>query len=92
MVERIRTAGGTAEAVARDLGAPEEAAGGRLRNSTILILHGAKDMGFPVQLAQRLHQAIPTSRLAVVSNAAHLCHFENPEAWSQAIHHFTTAD
>jgi pimeloyl-ACP methyl ester carboxylesterase len=54
----------------------------------ILILDGAKDMRFPVQLAQRLHKATPTSRLAVVDEATHMCHFDNPEAWSQAIRHF----
>jgi len=56
----------------------------------ILILHGAKDMGFPVQLAQRLHQAIPGSRLAIISDAAHMCHFEKPDDWSQAVREFLT--
>jgi len=49
-------------------------------------------MGFPVQLAQRLHQAIPGSSLAILSDAAHMCHFEKPDAWSQAIRDFTTKD
>ena len=53
----------------------------------ILILHGEKDMGFPVQLAHRLHAAVP-SQLAVIPNTAHMCHFEQPETWSQHIRDF----
>lgn len=57
----------------------------------ILILHGAKDMGFPIQLAHRLHEAVPASRLAIIDDAAHMCHFENPRSWSQHIREFTEA-
>jgi pimeloyl-ACP methyl ester carboxylesterase len=67
---------GDAEATLRDCGKP------------ILILHGAKDMGFPVQLAQRLHQAVPTSTLAIIDGAAHMCHFEKPQLWSQRLRDF----
>jgi pimeloyl-ACP methyl ester carboxylesterase len=61
-----------------------------LRNSgkQILILHGEQDMGFPVQLARRLHAAVPTSQLAVIPNAAHMCHFEKPDVWSNHIREF----
>lgn len=58
----------------------------------ILILHGERDMGFPVQLAERLHRAIPTSRLAIVPDTAHMCHFERPELWSSLIRCFLAAD
>lgn len=54
----------------------------------ILILHGEKDMGFPVQLARRLHDALPSSQLAVIENAAHMCHFEQPAIWAQRIREF----
>ncbi|GAA5028358.1 alpha/beta hydrolase [Actinopolymorpha pittospori] len=54
----------------------------------ILILHGEKDMGFPVQLAHRLHAALPDSELAIVPEAAHMCHFEKPDVWSQHIREF----
>lgn len=53
----------------------------------ILILHGEKDMGFPVQLARRLHSAVP-SRLEVIPGTAHMCHFEQPETWSNHIRTF----
>lgn len=54
----------------------------------ILILHGEKDMGFPVQLAQRLHRALPMSRLRIIPDAAHMCHFEKPQLWSHQIREF----
>jgi pimeloyl-ACP methyl ester carboxylesterase len=67
---------GDAEAILRNCGKP------------ILILHGEKDMGFPLQLAERLHQAVPSSVLAVIDGAAHMCHFEKPELWSELVHEF----
>ncbi len=65
-----------------------------LREATtpILILHGEKDMGFPVQLARRLHDALPGSELAIIDNAAHMCHFEQPELWAQHIRDFLDRD
>lgn len=67
---------GDSEQILRDCGKP------------ILILHGAKDMGFPVQLAHRLHRAVPGSQLAIVEDAAHMCHFEKPETWAQHLRTF----
>lgn len=67
---------GDPERILRDSGKP------------ILILHGEHDMGFPVQLARRLHAALPTSHLAVIPNTAHMCHFENPTTWSNHIREF----
>ncbi|MDN5764101.1 MAG: alpha/beta hydrolase [Microlunatus sp.] len=60
----------------------------RRSGKPILILHGLKDMGFPVQLAERLHRAIPGSTLAIIDDAAYMCHLEKPEEWSQQIRHF----
>ncbi len=51
----------------------------------ILILHGANDMGFPIQLAHRLHQDVPSSQPAAIENAAHMCHFEKPNQWAEEI-------
>jgi pimeloyl-ACP methyl ester carboxylesterase len=67
---------GDAEAILRECGRP------------ILILHGEKDMGFPVQLAERLHRGLPTSTLTIIDGAAHMCHFEKPQLWSQRIREF----
>lgn len=44
-------------------GDPEEIL--RRCGKPILIIHGEKDMGFPVQLAQRLHHALPDCELAI---------------------------
>ena len=54
----------------------------------ILILHGEKDMGFPVQLAYRLHEALPDSDLVVIDDTAHMSHFEKPNIWAQHIREF----
>ncbi|GAA1259038.1 alpha/beta fold hydrolase [Oryzihumus leptocrescens] len=51
----------------------------------ILILHGAQDMGFPVQVAQRLHAAVPATSLRVLDQAGHMAHFDQPQAWSSAV-------
>jgi pimeloyl-ACP methyl ester carboxylesterase len=37
-------------------------------------------MGFPA--------ALPDSELATIDDAAHMCHFEKPEVWSQHIRTF----
>lgn len=67
---------GDAETILRNFGKP------------ILILHGARDMGFPLPIAERLHAALPTSELAIIPEAAHMCHFEKPDLWSAEIRAF----
>jgi len=51
----------------------------------ILILHGAQDMGFPVQVAERLHRAVPATRLSVIDQAGHMAHFDQPSAWAATV-------
>lgn len=51
----------------------------------ILILHGAHDMVFPVQVAERLGGAVPTARLDVIDNAGHMAQFERPDAWAAGV-------
>lgn len=65
-------------------------AGSVLRNwaGPVLILHGSRDMCFPVSLARKLHAALPASTLAEIPDAAHMAHFDNPEAWLAAIRGF----
>ncbi|QNE19410.1 alpha/beta fold hydrolase [Kribbella qitaiheensis] len=67
------------ERVLRDAGKP------------ILILHGEQDMGFPVEVAHRLHSAVPGSELAIIPSAGHMCHFEKAELWSGQIRRFLDA-
>lgn len=61
------------EQVLRDFGGP------------ILVLHGGQDMGFPVQVAHRLCEAVPTAQLTVIEAAGHMAHFDQPRAWSAAV-------
>jgi pimeloyl-ACP methyl ester carboxylesterase len=56
-----------------------------------LILHGAREMIFPVGVARRLHADLPGSVLAEVPEAAHMAHFDNPVAWLAAIRRFLGA-
>jgi len=54
----------------------------------VLILHGSREMTFPVTLARKLHAALPASTLAEIPDAAHMAHFDNPQAWLSAIRAF----
>jgi pimeloyl-ACP methyl ester carboxylesterase len=57
----------------------------------VLILHGAREMSFPIGVARRLHAELPASVLVEVPEAAHMAHFDNPEQWLAAIRGFLTA-
>ncbi len=54
----------------------------------ILILHGEMDMVFPLQLAKRLHGAVPASELAIIADVGHMSHFEEPLRWAGRIRSF----
>jgi pimeloyl-ACP methyl ester carboxylesterase len=64
-----------------------------LRDSGVplLIVHGEHEMSFPLVLARRLHREVPGSQLAVIPSAAHMAHFDNPDAWTRAIRDFLTS-
>jgi pimeloyl-ACP methyl ester carboxylesterase len=72
-------------------GAPDDAPG-VLRDwgGPALILHGSREMAFPVSVARRLHAEVPASTLAEIPDAAHMAHFDNPAAWLGAIRTFLT--
>jgi pimeloyl-ACP methyl ester carboxylesterase len=57
----------------------------------VLILHGSREMAFPVGVARRLHADLPASTLAEVPDAAHMAHFDNRLAWLTAIREFLAA-
>jgi pimeloyl-ACP methyl ester carboxylesterase len=54
----------------------------------VLILQGSREMAFPVALARGLHAALAASTLAEIPDAAHMAHFDNPQAWLSAIRTF----
>nr|WP_238342318.1 alpha/beta hydrolase [Actinopolymorpha rutila] len=64
----------------------------RQARKPVLVLHGEKDMGFPVQVAHRLHEELPGSELAVVDGAAHQCQFEKPDVWARHVREFLDAN
>ena len=51
----------------------------------VLIVVGQDDPIYPLEMAQKMHQDIPGSRLVVVPGAAHAAIIEKPEACNQAI-------
>jgi pimeloyl-ACP methyl ester carboxylesterase len=53
-----------------------------------LIIWGQKDQQVPLKYAERLHRDIPTSRLVIVPDAAHLVLFDAPGAVADAISDF----
>ncbi len=56
----------------------------------VLILHGSREMAFPVGVARRLHAEVPASTLAEIPDASHMAHFDNPRLWLTAIRQFLT--
>lgn len=57
----------------------------------VLVVHGAREMSFPIGVARRLHAEVPASTLVEVPDAAHMAHFDNPSVWLNAIRNFLRA-
>jgi pimeloyl-ACP methyl ester carboxylesterase len=57
----------------------------------VLIVQGRREMGFPIGVARRLHAELPASTLAEIPEAAHMAHFDNPDAWTTAVRAFLRA-
>lgn len=53
-----------------------------------LILHGEKDMRFPISVAKKLNNAVPNSKTYVIQEAGHMAHLEQPKIWNEAILNF----
>ncbi len=51
----------------------------------ILIIHGEKDMRFPVSVANRLHAELRQSSLCVLHSCGHLAYLEKPQEWRSAV-------
>jgi pimeloyl-ACP methyl ester carboxylesterase len=52
---------------------------------SVLIVVGQDDPIYPLEMAQKMHQDIPGSKLAVIPGAAHAAIIEKPEACNRAI-------
>jgi pimeloyl-ACP methyl ester carboxylesterase len=59
----------------------------RVRVPTLLV-YGDADERAPLAVAHDLHQAIPHSRLVVLSGVGHVCSVEAPEAFNGAVRPF----
>ena len=51
----------------------------------ILLLQGRQDTTFPAALAERTAAEMPNVRAAVIDQAGHMAHIDQPEAWLGAI-------
>ena len=54
----------------------------------VLLLHGAQDRVAPVAVSQRLAEALPHARLAVVEGAGHWIHVDQPAAFCEHVEMF----
>lgn len=50
-----------------------------------LVVAGEDDPGTPIAMAQEIHAALPSSELAVLRPASHLCNLEQREAFNQTL-------
>jgi pimeloyl-ACP methyl ester carboxylesterase len=53
-----------------------------------LVLWGDDDRRSPIQVAHKLHGAIPAAQLAIIPNAGHVSNMEQPEAFNAHVRRF----
>ncbi|MEZ5093902.1 alpha/beta fold hydrolase [Nocardioides sp.] len=70
---------------------PDPAETLRRFDAPILVLHGAQDMSFPVEVAHRLHSDVPETQLVVVEDAGHMAHFDQTHQWATAVTTFLSS-
>jgi len=63
---------------------------GKIRVPTLIVV-GQEDKVTPVSESELMHKAIAGSRLKVIGKAGHLSHWENPEAFHDALSEFLLA-
>ncbi len=54
----------------------------------ILVVHGDKDMRFPVSVAIKLKDDVPEIEIEIIPQTGHLSHIESPELWNSAVSKF----
>lgn len=57
----------------------------------ILLLHGAQDMTFPVELARRAADELAAASAVVLDQAGHMTHIDQPGQWLLAVDRFLAA-
>jgi pimeloyl-ACP methyl ester carboxylesterase len=67
---------------------PDYAARLRSTRTPTLIVHGEKDMRFPISVARRLHAEVPHSQLEVLARTGHMAQIEAPREWIAAVRRF----
>jgi 3-oxoadipate enol-lactonase len=50
-----------------------------------LVISGEEDPGTPVAMAQNIHAALPSSELAILPSASHLCNLEQQDAFNRIL-------
>ncbi|MFD8077009.1 alpha/beta fold hydrolase [Streptomyces sp. NPDC059718] len=58
----------------------------------VLLLHGRQDMTFPVGLVAPTLRLLPSARAAVIEEAGHMTHVDQPDAWLEALEDFLSQD
>jgi pimeloyl-ACP methyl ester carboxylesterase len=53
-----------------------------------LLIWGEADKRSPLSVAQQFHDAIPNSKLEIISNAGHVSNMENPEQFNRVVKDF----
>jgi pimeloyl-ACP methyl ester carboxylesterase len=54
----------------------------------VLLLHGRQDMTYPAALAEQAAARLPRARVAILDEAGHMAHVDDPEAWLAAVARF----
>ena len=54
----------------------------------MLIIHGDKDMRFPISVANRLARAVPHAKLVMIAEVGHLAALEESEKWAAHVSEF----
>ena len=63
----------------------------RALGKPILLLHGRQDMTFPVALVEPTLALLPSARAAILEEAGHMAHIDQPAAWLAALQTFLDA-
>jgi pimeloyl-ACP methyl ester carboxylesterase len=53
-----------------------------------LLIWGEADKRSPLSVAQQFHDAIPNSKLEIISKAGHVSNMENPEQFNKVVKDF----